>query len=204
MKPARRGGPIRVVVAVAALLIGLAALGIWRIAGGSQNLPFDDGAAPPQSVAVTKNVTYSLAVPGGIHAMTAHGVPTRLTTGQEVLALQCTWSSTGVNGTSGLPLDVTAEPTSTKAEDTVGHFVAPITGRIHVDCAGWGAMFVPDSRDRAHDWAGLGLLVAVIALTIGAALGLSELRLAMQRARRDRVDEDDDDDVDETSAVGQR
>ena len=142
---------------------------------------------------MTKDVTYSLAVPGGVHAMLAQGVPSRLTTGQEVLALQCTWSSTGADGTSGLALDVTAESTTTKAEDTVGQFVAPISGRIHVDCAGWGAMFVPDSKDRPYDWAGLALLVAVIALTVGAALGLSELRLAKERARQNRADEEDDD-----------
>jgi hypothetical protein len=196
MQPARRGGPIRVVVAVAGLLIGLAALGLWRVASGSQNLPFDDGAAPPPSVQVTKNVTYSLAVPGGVPAMTAHGVPARSTAGQQVLALQCTWSSTDANGTSGLPLDVTAESTSTKAENTVGHFVAPITGRIHVDCAGWGAMFVPDSADRAFDWSGLALVVAVVALTVGAALGLSELRLATVRARDRRADDHGTDDYD--------
>jgi hypothetical protein len=172
-------------------LIGLAALGLWRVTSGSQNLPFDDGAVPPSSVQVTKNVTYSLAVPGGVQAMMAHGVPARSTAGQQVLALQCTWSSTDANGTSGLTLDVTAESTSTKAENTVGHFVAPITGRIHVDCAGWGAVFVPDSDDRPYDWSGLALLVAVVALTVGAALGLSELRLAMGQVRHRRGEDYD-------------
>jgi|SRR5690348_8663884 hypothetical protein len=207
MQSARRGHPVRVVVAVAALLIGFAALGMWRIASGSQNLPFDDGATPPTSVTVTKNVTYSLAVPGGVKAMLAHGVPTRSTAGQEVPALQCTWSSTGASGTSGLTLDVTAESTTTKAENTVAHFVAPITGRIHVDCAGWGAMFVPDSDNRSHDWAGLALVVAVIALTIGASVGLGELRLATESARQrrggDDADADDDEDADDASSVGQ-
>ena len=199
MQPARRGGPVRVVVAVAALLIGLAGLGVWRVASGSQNLPFDDGAAPPTSVTVRKDVTYSLAVPGGVNAMVARGVPVRSTAGQEVPALQCTWSSTGPNGSSGLALDVTAESTTTKAENTVAHFVAPITGRIHVDCAGWGAMFVPDSDDRSNDFAGLALLVAVIALTLGAAVGLGELRRATERARQRRAETDDADDIDTTA-----
>jgi hypothetical protein len=190
MQPARRGRPIRVVVAVVGLLVGFAALGVWRVASGSQDLPFDNGAAPPASVQVTKSVTYSLAVPGGAQAMLAHGVPGRSTAGQQVLALQCTWSSAGANGTSGLALDVTAESTSTKAENTVGHFVAPVTGRIHVDCSGWGAMFVPDSDDRPYDWSGLALVVAVVALTVGAALGLSELRLAMLRGRERRADDE--------------
>ena len=166
-------------------------------ASDSQSLPFDDGAAPPSSVAVTKDATYSLAVPGGVKAMIAHGVPTRLTTGSEVLALQCTWSSTGVDGTSGLALSVTAEATNTKAEDTVGRFYGPITGRIRVDCAGWGAMFVPDSNDRPFDWSGLALLVAVIALTVGVTAALSELRLALGRARLSRDGDDDEDETDD-------
>jgi hypothetical protein len=192
MQPARRGGPTRAVAAVVLLLLGLAAFGGWRIASGAQELPFDKSAAPPSSVQVTKGNTYSLAVPGGVRAMIAHHVPVRYTNGQNVIVLQCTSSSTSANGTSGLPLTVTPESSTTKAENTVGHFVAPDTGRIHVDCAGWGAMFVPDSNDRAYDWAGLALLIAVITLTIGAALALTEVRLAWER-RPSAADLEDDD-----------
>ena len=129
--------------------------------------------------------------------MLAHGVPTRVVDGQDVVNLQCTWAQpSSVSGAQ--PLQVSAEATGTKAENTVGHFVAPVTGRIHVDCAGWGAMFVPDSTDRAFDWAGLALLVAVVALTVGGALGLGELRLATER-RQTRTAEDEIEDEAESA-----
>jgi hypothetical protein len=59
-------------------------------------------------------------------------------------------------------------------------------------------MFVPDSDDRPTDWAGVALLLAIVTLTVGAALGLTELRLAVQRARS----ADGDDDVDDTEQIG--
>jgi hypothetical protein len=184
MQPARRGTPVRAVAAVVLLLAGLALLGMWRVVSGNQDLPFDKGAVPPASVAVTKGQEYALAVPGGVPAMIARGVPTRNTGDQTVIALECTWSSPGAAGATRSPLTAAQEESdATKAEDTVGHFFAPITGRITVECAGWGPMFVPNSDDRPHDWAGLALLLSIIALTVGSGLALSELRVALERAR---------------------
>ncbi|HEY8301923.1 MAG TPA: hypothetical protein VIG48_08495 [Jatrophihabitans sp.] len=184
MQPARRGGPTRAVAAVVALLVGLALLGVWRVVSGSQDLPFDKGATPPSSVQVTKGHSYALAVPGGVPAMIARGMPTRNTGDQQVIVLECTWSPAGDSLTSvRSPLTAQAETVGTKAENDVGQFYAPITGRIRVDCSGWGPMFVPNSDDRAHDWAGEALLLATILLTIGGALALSELRVALERAR---------------------
>lgn len=185
MQPARGGVPVRAVTAVVGLLAGLALLGVWRVVSGDQNLPFDKGAVPPTSVAVTKGQEYALAVPGGVRAMIARGVPTRNTGSQTVVALECTWSGGG--DTTGARSPLTAadeEGDGTKAEDTVGHFFAPITGRIRIDCAGWGLMFVPNSDDAPHDWAGLALLLAIILLTIGGALALSELHAFLERARQ--------------------
>lgn len=184
MQPARRGAPTRAVAAVVTLLLGLAMLGFWRVVSGTQNLPFDKGATPPSSVQVTKGREYALAVPGGVRALIAHGMPTRSTGDQQLVVLECTWSPASERFTSARsPLTVQAETSTTKAENDVGHFYAPITGRIHVDCAGWGPMFVPNSDNRAHDWAGTALLLATILLTIGGALALSELRVAVERAR---------------------
>ncbi len=186
MQPARRGGPTRAVAAVVALLLGLAMLGVWRVVSGNQDLPFDKGATPPSSVQVTKGRSYTLAVPGGVPALIAHGMPTRSTGDQQVVALECTWSpSSAQQAGSGArsPLTVQPETVGTKAENDVGRFFAPITGRIGVDCAGWGPVFVPNSDDRPHDWAGTALLLATILLTVGAALALSELRVALGRAR---------------------
>lgn len=182
MQPARRGAPTRAAAAVVALLLGLGLVGAWKLLDGSQNLPFDSGATPPSAVQLTRGHTYSIAVPGGVGAMLAHGVPTRVVNGQTVMNLQCTWTRAG-QAASGQPLTVAAESTDTKAENTVARFVSPVSGRVRVYCAGWGAVFVPDSGDRPYDWAGLALLLATILLTVGAALALSELRTAFARPR---------------------
>ncbi len=171
-------------MAVVALLLGLALIGAWRVIGGSQDLPFDNGATPPSSAHVTAGKTYSLAVPGGVPAMLARGVPTRVLDSQTVINLQCTWSTAGATQAfNDQPLSVSPEAVGTKAETTVAHFVAPHTGQLRVFCSGWGAMFVPDSDDRTHDWAGLALLLATILLTIGAAFALAELRAVFSRPR---------------------
>jgi hypothetical protein len=190
MESVRRGGATRVAVAAALVLIGLASFGAWRVLSGSEDLPFADGATPPSSALVTKDKTYSLAVPGGVRAMLAGGVPVAAANGNQTISLQCTWA-TG-DTTDAQTLTVAAESTSTKAENTVGHFDAPITGRIHVNCDGWGAMFIPDSEDRSADWSGWALLIAIITLTVGGALALSELRLVWERAHASRTDRDDD------------
>jgi hypothetical protein len=192
MEPARRGS-LRAIIAVVLLLLGLASLGVWKIASGNENLPYDAGATPPAAVHVTKDQQYSLAVPGGVRAMLARGVPTKSESGQTDISLECTWSDTSATGTSGAALTVSSESTSTKAENTVGHFTAPVTGDIQVACAGWGAMFVPDSDNRPTDWAGVAVLIAIVTLTVGAALGLTELRLATRR--RGPVEDEEDADV---------
>lgn len=174
MQPERRRR--RPVVAVVALLAGLAAVLAWRVASSREHLPYRAGATP-QLAHVTKNNTYSLAVPGGVQSMLRAGIPSRTDNGNTVLALQCTYSLGGGEAS----LDVTAESTSTKAEDTVAQFIAPATGQVRITCSGWGPMFVPDSDDRSYDWAGFAVLAATILLTVGAALGLSELRRMRQR-----------------------
>jgi hypothetical protein len=190
MESVRRGGVTRVAVAAALLLVGLLGLGLWRVLSGSENLPFSQGATPPTSVHVTKDKTYTLAVPGGMKAMLARGVAAASSANGQTLGLQCNWSAGA--STDAQALSVSAESTSTKALNTVAHFVAPTTGKIHIDCDDWGAMFVPDSDDRSADWSGWALLLAMITLTVGAGLGLSELRLAWERAQLSRASGDDD------------
>jgi hypothetical protein len=182
MQPQRRRRPV---VAVVALLAGLVALVLWRVASNGEHLPYRDGATP-QPTHVTKDNTYSLAVPGGVPAMLRAGVLTRSVNGNEVLALQCTYALVG--GPAKTPLDLTAESTSTKAENQIAQFVAPVTGRVNIACAGWGQVFVPDSDNRPYDWAGFAVLAATILLTIAAALGLSELRRAHERPPRPRAE----------------
>lgn len=180
---------VRLVAGTALLLLGLAALGLWRVLAGGGGLPFDTGATPPSSVAVTSEHTYSLAVPGGVRAMHDHGVP--LQGASDTLALECRYTTPGQPGTIALP--VTPEGLGSKYETKVASFVAPITGRIHVECSGWGAMFVPDSDDHATDFSGYALLASIIMLTIGAALLMTEIRLAMLSAARLRASRDEED-----------
>jgi hypothetical protein len=190
MESVRRGGATRVAIATVLILVGLATFGLWRVLSGSEDLPFAQGAAPPASAHVTRDKSYSLAVPGGVKAMLAHGVPAGTVNGGQSISLQCTWSMG--TSTDDQALTVSPESTSTKAENTVGHFDAPVTGRIHVNCDGWGAMFIPDADDRPADASGWALLVAMITLTIGAGLGLSELRMTWQRAQVSRASRDED------------
>jgi hypothetical protein len=190
MESVRRGGASRVAVATVLVLMGLASFGLWRVLSGSEDLPFAKGATPAASAHVTRDKTYSLAVPGGVKAMLAHGIPAGSANGGQSIGLQCTWSRGAADDEQALT--VSAEGISTKAENTVGHFDAPVTGSIHVNCDGWGAMFIPDADDRPTDSSGWALLIAMITLTIGAGLGLSELRMTWQRAQASRSPGEDD------------
>ncbi len=152
----------RVAVAAALLLIGLASWGLWRVLSGTEDLPFAQSASPPTSAHVTKDKTYSLAVPGGVRAMLAHGVPLANSNSGQTLALHCSWSP-GAGETRTLALS--PENSETKAENTIAHFDAPITGDIHVDCDGWGAVFIPDADNRPSDSSGWALVLAIITLT---------------------------------------
>lgn len=179
----------RAAVAVALVLVGFASWGLWRVLSGIGNAPWDKGASAPTSAHVTAGETYSLAVPGGVPAMLAHGVPVAQTNDNQTISLQCWWSPVIGERRS---LEVAAESTSTKAETTVGHFTAPRTGPLHVDCDGWGAMFIPDADDRPADLSGWALVIAIVTLTTGVGLGLSAARTTWQRMRVSRdADEDD-------------
>ena len=164
---ARRG-----TIAVGLLLIGLLSLGMWRVVSGSEHLVFAEGAKVPASSKVTAGHTYSLAVPGGVSAMVAHGVPE--VTGQSgtTLGLVCTWS---VDGSANQALTLSVESLDTKATNNVASFVAPVTGDFSVSCTGWGPVFIPDANGGSSDPSGLFLVLSMITLTLGASLGLSSL-----------------------------
>ncbi|HZZ95729.1 MAG TPA: hypothetical protein VFE19_01850 [Jatrophihabitantaceae bacterium] len=181
MQPVRPGRVPRVAISAALLLIGLASWGLWRVLSGTEDLPFAQSASPPTSAHVTKDKTYSLAVPGGVRAMVARGVPLANSNSGQTLALHCSWSP-GAGETR--TLELSPESSDTKAENTIGHFDSPITGALHVDCDGWGAVFIPDADNRPADASGWALVLATITLTIGAGLGLSALRTTWERAQQ--------------------
>jgi hypothetical protein len=148
---------------IAALLLGA----LYRILSGTEHHSFDKGAVAPNSARVTLGQTYTLSVPDGVRALTARGV--------EVKTPQCEWS---VDGSASQALTVVAAGEGTKAINVVATFVSPYTGDIHVDCLGWGSMFVDDADNASADYAGWFLLLATISLTAGVALGLAALRSA--------------------------
>lgn len=182
--PVLRTRAARALIAIVTLLIGLALLGLWRVLDGNERVPFARDATPPRYVHVTSDHTYALAVPGGVRAMLARGIA--VSQSQGTIALQCDYTPQG--SAASISLQVSPESSESKAETTVGTFVAPVTGDIAVKCTGWGAVFVPNSDDRPTDYAGWALLGAIITLTAGAVLGLSELRLLTLRlsAARER------------------
>jgi hypothetical protein len=161
----------RAAVAVVALLAGLVCLGLWRLIGGTERQPYAPGAEPPRSVHVTQGHTYAIAVSGGVPALLAAGVP--VSTGQndqQSPDLECDWSTGG-----GVPesLETTPESTTTKATAVVGSFVAPVSGRITVNCQHWGTVFVPDADDAPGDPSGWFLAASTVLLCAGGAAAMS-------------------------------
>jgi hypothetical protein len=146
---------------VAALLFGA----LFRILSGTEHHAFAKGAVAPNGTHVTIGQTYTLSTPGGVKKLMGRGV--------DVNTAQCEWS---VGGSAGQALTVVAAGPGTKATNVVGTFVAPYTGDLHVDCLGWGPMFIDDAKGSSPDYGGWLLLLATITLTLGVALGMASLR----------------------------
>ena len=119
---------------------------------------------PASTFALTAGNQYQLSVRGGRSALTARG----LSADQP----QCSWS---LGNAVAQALTVSPLPADTRSVNVVATFVAPATGRLDIGCATWGAMFVDDSEDSAFDRAGLFLLLGIVTLTCGLALGLATL-----------------------------
>jgi hypothetical protein len=160
-----RASAARAAAATGLIIAALLFAALFRIVSGTEHHAFAKGAQAPNSAHVTVGGTYTLSVPGGVTKLMARGV--------DVTRAQCQWS---VNGSASQALTVVASGPGTKAVNVVGTFVAPYTGDLHVDCAGWGPLFLDNAQGSAHDYAGWLLLFATIALTIGVALGLASLR----------------------------
>jgi hypothetical protein len=169
--------------AVVLLALGIVLAGLSRVVAGTEHHSFAPGAVPPSSVHVTSGHQYRLSVPGGVDALSARGT--------DPSTLRCRWSSAGRATNT---LDIEASGADTKATNVIASFTAPATGAIHVDCTGWGAVFVDDADNASADLAGLFLVLCVVAFTLGSGLGLSALRsrLARPEAESARPAGDDD------------
>jgi hypothetical protein len=154
---------------IAALLFGA----LYRIVSGTEHHAFAPGAVAPGTVHLTQGKNYMLSVAGGVKDLQARGL--------DVATPQCEWS---VGGGASQALTVTPAGASTKAVDVVATFDAPYTGDVHVDCLGWGPIFVDDADNSAPDAAGWLLLLATVSLTAGVGLGLAALRAAGPRSER--------------------
>jgi hypothetical protein len=162
------------------LLLGVVLAAAFRLVSGTEHRAYAVGAAAPTAVRVTQGTGYQLATPGGVQTALERGlaqVPGSNGSGAR-LALDCTWS---VNGSAGQALPVVSEQVDTKAINTVGTFIAPVSGALSVRCSGLGAMYVAGAG--GSDPGGWLLLGAVVTLTLGVGLGLSALRTAFAAPR---------------------
>jgi hypothetical protein len=175
-----RASVARAAAATALIVVALLLLALFRILSGTEHHAYAAGAVAPDSTHVTIGETYTLSTPGGVKALTKRGV--------DVTRAQCEWS---VGGSASQALPVVAAGAGTKAINVVGTFVAPYTGDLHVDCLGWGPMFLDDAEGSAPDRAGWLLLLATIALTFGVALSLSSLRSAAAYSERATREDDE-------------
>ena len=169
--PRRRGSTRTAAGAAAAALVvlGLGAWLLYRLLAGTEPHSYGLGVAPTD-VELVAGHSYALAVRGGVGVEQVTGVTPK--------NLRCTATSARTGTT---PLTVAPEATDTKAINQIGSFVAPLSGRVRVACAGLGEVFVDDASDAGTDYAGVSLLLAVALLGVGVPLALSVIRSARTR-----------------------
>ena len=171
----RHKSPIAVALIIATVLFA----GLYRVANGVEKHSYNAGAVPPTTVVLTSGRTYEISLPGGRDALEKRGVSVT-----QALA-QCAWTQR-----SGSPseqvLDVTVVSADVRPTHAIATFVAPVSGRVHIDCAGWGAVYVDNADNAGWDYAGLFLVLTTICLTLAVALGLSALYARSGGTPRDR------------------
>lgn len=151
--------------AVVLVVLGLGMWAIYRLTTGGEQHSFARGGAAPTYVQVTAGKRYSIGVRDGVRAIKRLGIdPARL--------------ACGITPTGGQAqqLTITADADTTKAVNQVATFVAPLSGRVHIDCPGLIAVFVDNADDAGTDPSGWWLVLATIALATGLPLLLSVLR----------------------------
>jgi hypothetical protein len=160
---ARLTGRAAVAVALIALAVVFAVL--YRIENSREDHSYNSGSPPPVNVKITLGQQYEVSTPGGMSRLIAQGgLPS---------ALNCNY--TPVDGTQTRQLNTTALPTDTRTTHSVATFIAPVSGVVRIECRALGATYIDDADNVGSDPAGLFLLLCTIALTLGAALGLSVL-----------------------------
>jgi hypothetical protein len=179
--------------ASAGVLLVVAGIALWvlyRYQSGRQPDSFTTGGAPPSYVHVTSGKTYWLSIAGGVQKETSLGL--------DPAALKCTAATPGAGATG---LAIQAESADTKAINQIASFVAPSTGKLHIECRALGTVYVDDA-DGTFDYASLWLVLATIALVLGIPLALSPVVLAPRRPASQPVAENDPDLAAEEIALG--
>jgi hypothetical protein len=167
--------------AVVLVAIGLFCCGMFRVLSQTEHHAYSTGGSAPQTVHLTAGSQYILSVRGGTKALLDRGV--------NVTSPNCTWS---LGGAQPQALTVSPAGSSSKATNAVATFIAPYTGDLHIECTGFGGVYIDDADNASADTSGWYLFVGVLALTIGGALGVSAARDASLRAGARRRHEESD------------
>lgn len=149
------------------VVVGLGCWALYWLRSGTEDHSYSRNPIPPTTVHITLDKTYGIAIPGGVQAEQDLGL--------DPGSVRCTVSA--ASGATN-PLPVTAEGTDTKATNQIASFLAPFTGRAHVQCQGLPPVFVDNADDASADVSGIWLVLATIALTVGVPLVISALRSA--------------------------
>ncbi len=161
--------------AVGLIIAAVLFAGLYRVANGVEKHSYNTGAVPPMTVSLTAGHSYEISVPGGRKALQDRGI--------SASQAQCSWSQ---GAQTEQVLAVTALSADVRPTHAIATFVSPASGQIHIDCAGWGAVYVDDADNAGWDYAGLFLVLTAVCLTLGVALGLSAAYSRSLRSPRDR------------------
>ena len=154
-----------VVAGTVLVLGGLAAWALYVQSSGDEPHAYARDGKPPAYVQVEAGKTYRISVRGGVATEARAGIAPD--------ALTCTAARPGQAPGA---LNLTTESADTKATNDIASFVSATSGRLHVECARLGTVFVDNAEDSAFDWSSLWLVLASLALVIGTPLVLSMLR----------------------------
>lgn len=172
----------RAALAAVALLVGVTCAGLAWVFAATESHAYAHGPAP-QTVRLTSGRQYLLSVPGGYRALVNRA---------NVQTPQCTYTPQSPDGGAAtLALSVNPFGADTKATNAVADFIAPTSGDVHIECLGWGAVYVDDADDSGFDVATLLVAVASVTLLAAVGLGLSALRGLLAEARTG-TDEDEE------------
>jgi hypothetical protein len=156
-----------VIAGTVLVLAGLAAWALYVKQSGDEPHAYARSGKPPAYVQVESGKTYRIAIRGGVATEARVGIAPE--------SLSCTAARPGESPGA---LDLTTESADTKATDDIASFVSAVTGRLHVQCAGLGTVFIANAEDAPFDWSGVWLVLASLGLLIGTPLVLSLLRSA--------------------------